>query len=991
MALDALVDVMEARVEQGRLEKERAAVLSEMTMVNTIEYRVECQILSTLHRENRLAKRFPIGKESLIRSWQPDDVRAWHRTHYRPDNVLLYLVGDIDPTEAERLIRDKFRHLSAEKQAIGIKQPEIREEARSFSEAVVTGTVKGAQSWHYPPVVHHWSIPKDLASGREYLQPVSAIDYDIHLQADYPLDERVNFLETTEVAPGKLIRPHIFRHELLQAFSFHLFAKRPVDPVVDLNSFRRSLARRVALAALQIRLNVGGRSDDPAFTFVEFNYLDSAREGCAVCSLDMTSEPSRWRDAVLKSISEVRKLGVFGVTPGEMERYASSLMTDAEQLAAQGEKISHGDQLAYLMETVANGHTFMSPEQSYHVTAKALALLTLEEVNEAAAELCSHVTSLHDDSTSMLGPVICIACTPKGIPNGDPTYCDENQLVKAIHDACQLEVNPEEDIVVPHSLIAEEEIIQALREHSPSWKGGVFTDGTPATAPDSLTRPFTLRRLGNGIHIGVAQNREESQRGHLRLVAHGGRDAEQKHGLKLGSMAVGARTMQEGGAVGPWTREQVELFCVDHLMMVEINCNEESLTFDFTFPTTNVGNVGFGDEVRLGITGTEAVLQIVREILIGFKWESDALGRAKQSFRSSYETLQKNLENLSTERVLEVLTNYDGRFLSIGVEAVNAITLDDARAAVMSQLAPDNIEISVSGDFEVVDVLEMLYKYVGTVPASANSEFRVVGSSPVPSGRVPQPSVPGEHIELELPDSDPRAVAYVAGAAPNAWGYLSDGTTVTDRIFAIDKKASDYDRRRRSHPFFANAALNLLSEIINRRLFSTVRERKQLTYDANFSFSGFERLLGGWFLVSVTASKENARLALDACKETLQALRKSSPISPDNVEAAKRVVLNRFEHDARTCAYWTYLMTGIQDEFIPLKGPLAVTDFKAVVESITCKDLQCTLECLGIDEDKLYTAIGRTILPEGIELSEEEQLSRQSPVIGMRRGGALTG
>lgn len=64
MALDALVDVMEARVENSRLEKERAAVLSEMTMVNTIEYRVECQILSTLHRENRLAKRFPIGKKS---------------------------------------------------------------------------------------------------------------------------------------------------------------------------------------------------------------------------------------------------------------------------------------------------------------------------------------------------------------------------------------------------------------------------------------------------------------------------------------------------------------------------------------------------------------------------------------------------------------------------------------------------------------------------------------------------------------------------------------------------------------------------------------------------------------------------------------------------------------------------------------------------------------------------------------------------------------
>lgn len=36
LALDALADFMDARVKPSRLEKERAAVLSEMTMVNTI-------------------------------------------------------------------------------------------------------------------------------------------------------------------------------------------------------------------------------------------------------------------------------------------------------------------------------------------------------------------------------------------------------------------------------------------------------------------------------------------------------------------------------------------------------------------------------------------------------------------------------------------------------------------------------------------------------------------------------------------------------------------------------------------------------------------------------------------------------------------------------------------------------------------------------------------------------------------------------------------
>ena len=54
-AMDALCEVLQAQFVPSRVEKERAAVLSEMSMVNTIEYRVECQILRALHAENSLS------------------------------------------------------------------------------------------------------------------------------------------------------------------------------------------------------------------------------------------------------------------------------------------------------------------------------------------------------------------------------------------------------------------------------------------------------------------------------------------------------------------------------------------------------------------------------------------------------------------------------------------------------------------------------------------------------------------------------------------------------------------------------------------------------------------------------------------------------------------------------------------------------------------------------------------------------------------------
>jgi len=992
MALDALCDVMEARVEPSRLEKERQAVLSEMTMVNTIEYRVECQILSTLHRENRLAKRFPIGKEILIRNWNQADVKTWHRTHYRPDNVLLYVVGDVDPSVVEKTIAEKFGHITAEKQAKQIMLEELKVEASNLADAIVSQNdiVKSSRSWHYPPVRHDFcsSAVADPVKEEEKVSQIQNGKYDINLQNSYSMDETVKLLKTDFIAPGKKIRPHIFSHELLQAFSLHVFAKRPIENIVDDATFRRSLARRVALAALQIRLNVGGRSDDPAFTYVEFNQLDSAREGCSVCSLDVTAEPNRWKDAVCKTVSEVRKLGIYGVTQGEMERYASSLMTDAEQLAAQGDRISNGDQLSYLMETVANGHTFMSPLQSYEVTEKALSSLTVEEVNQAAKDLCYHVSSLNENEPPADGVLIVTACSPKGFEKGDDGFCDEESLVQTLYEACQIPIEPESDLVIPQTLVPEEDIEKAIKEQQPVWNGGSFTDGTPDTPADQLTRPFSLRRLSNGIKVGITRNEAESQRGHIRVVAPGGRNAEQTFGFKSGSMAVGARTMQEGGAFGPWTREQVELFCVDHLLMVEITCNEEALIFDFVFPTNNVGNIGFGDNVQLGITGTESVLQIIREIIVGFQWEEDALGRSKQSFRSMHEGLQKNLEGKSTEVIMEAMTGFDERFLSANVDTVNDVTLNDAKTAIMSQLLPKNLEVSIAGDFKAQEVLDMVLKYLGTIPEKANAEFKVEPKTDgeMLFGSVPKLEIPGKFLELELEDPDPRAVSYVAGAAPNMWGFIADGSNVAQRVKDADKKASDYDNKRRSHPLFANVSLSLLSEVMNRRLFSTVRERKQLTYDANFSLGGFERLAGGWFLITVTASKEKAQAALEACKETITTLRNSSPISADNLESAKRVVLNRHDGELRASSYWATIMSGLQEDTIPLKGPLSVTDYHGMVEAITTRDLQLTLECLGLEDNELYTAIGQTIPPKDYV---PDDIVMASPTAGMGRGGAL--
>eukprot|EP00955_Chlamydomonas_euryale_P040828 351819-Chlamydomonas_euryale.AAC.2 len=65
--LEALEDIaFRPEFQLNRIEKERKAVLAEAQMMNTIEYRVDCQLLQYLHEENNLGCRFPIGKTDQV-------------------------------------------------------------------------------------------------------------------------------------------------------------------------------------------------------------------------------------------------------------------------------------------------------------------------------------------------------------------------------------------------------------------------------------------------------------------------------------------------------------------------------------------------------------------------------------------------------------------------------------------------------------------------------------------------------------------------------------------------------------------------------------------------------------------------------------------------------------------------------------------------------------------------------------------------------------
>jgi zinc protease len=51
----------------------------------------------------------PIGREAAVKTLTREDVAAFHRAHFSPENAMLALVGDVDPKEALKALEEAFK------------------------------------------------------------------------------------------------------------------------------------------------------------------------------------------------------------------------------------------------------------------------------------------------------------------------------------------------------------------------------------------------------------------------------------------------------------------------------------------------------------------------------------------------------------------------------------------------------------------------------------------------------------------------------------------------------------------------------------------------------------------------------------------------------------------------------------------------------------------------------------------------------------------
>lgn len=95
------------------IENERGVVLEEWRLGRGAQARMLDEQFPVLFQGSRYATRLPIGDPEILRSFEPEAVRRFYETWYRPDLMAVIAVGDFDRDTVIELIRRHFGGIRA--------------------------------------------------------------------------------------------------------------------------------------------------------------------------------------------------------------------------------------------------------------------------------------------------------------------------------------------------------------------------------------------------------------------------------------------------------------------------------------------------------------------------------------------------------------------------------------------------------------------------------------------------------------------------------------------------------------------------------------------------------------------------------------------------------------------------------------------------------------------------------------------------------------
>ncbi len=228
----------------GEVDKERGVVLEESRLGKGAEDRMLRVVYPKMFEGSKYAERLPIGKDDVLKNFKYDVIKRFYRDWYRPNLMAVIVVGDMEPAEAERLVKRHFEKL---------KNPANSRE-RSLTDVPVRTTSEGIVVTDKEATNHVIEIDYTYKKAKETVTLSDYREYLIRVLFTSMLGQRMQELTQKADPPfvfgGSNIGGWARGYESYQSFAY--LGKGGVEPAVQALVQENERARRFGFTAAEL-------------------------------------------------------------------------------------------------------------------------------------------------------------------------------------------------------------------------------------------------------------------------------------------------------------------------------------------------------------------------------------------------------------------------------------------------------------------------------------------------------------------------------------------------------------------------------------------------------------------------------------------------------------------------------------------------------------------------------------------------------------------
>ena len=594
---------------ESEIKKERGVILSEKRARDSAGSRIGKNLLKHEFFGTRVVERDPIGVEQTLLAADSKRLRAFYDAWYRPENMIVVLVGDVGLEQAKKSIADYFS---------GLHAAAVRPKCYDFG--------------HIPEKTSDFFYQYEPDLGKT----------EITLAATWNIDPTAD-----TIGKEKLLLQNYLAAAIVNDRLQHM-----------VNETGSPLARAQAYSG----------------TFVR-------RLGYFVISGQTTAD--KWRPSLTQLEHILRQTTSYGVTEQELARVGKELQAELDQAVQTEESRDSSKLAAEFIRKLNDNEVILSPVQEKKLYTRLLGELTVADIHKALLRMNTNVRH-----------VVGVAGTVDLRKEKSKPEDILRRTFAAITAAPVQRWSGEKVASFPYlSPPAQQGKIEKIIDH-------------PAIG-------MTTTVLQNGIRINVKKTLFKEHEALLTVNFGHGKLSEPAAGLDKLAEAVVAES-----GVGRLTKEQLETALAGRNGQVRFSVGPESFRFS---------GKGLSSELEL-------MLQLVYTSLADPVFRPVAYTRSMKRFHQMYQAMQGSVDG--TYRLVgdRFFAGDNSRYGYPPAQDFFRLTLEQVRRWLSDAFAKDQLEISVVGDVDPVQVVALVRKYFGArkgVTAAAEERAPVV----FPAGR----------------------------------------------------------------------------------------------------------------------------------------------------------------------------------------------------------------------------------------------------------------